>query len=204
MNTQLVNQNGTAVKVTKSGELTTHAIVETERQNVLRKGKSYNANTGWMTLTSATTSAVAFIRNDGADKLVIASIIVGFKQSTGGAVGEPADIYILRNPTGGTIVSTATAMEISPLNKGANRNYGSSTPVSGVSYKGVEGATLTGDEGSTILLAGSMSNRSLLLDVFIEVQNGNSLGVTVKPPTGNTSVDVYVGFDLFVTEDLFE
>lgn len=203
MQLQLVNQNGTAVRVTKEGNLSVFAITESESQHKLREGETFNANTGWVTLASANTSAVAYLENTGSEKLIVSSVIFGFKQSTGGAAGEPADIYMVRNPTGGTIVSTATAMEMSPTSKGRNKNFGSSNTLECNAYAGVEAATITGGEGNTALIAGFMSSRISVPEISFELQKGNSIAITIKPPTGNTSVDVYVAFAMFVSEDLF-
>ncbi len=130
--------SGYLSKVDSENRLHTDAVTRTELQLSANFGRTWNVGTGNLTLTEATASAVMYIKNTGSKNLVIDLYVILAKASTGGS-GDLI-VEILRNPTGGTILSTPTS--VTPT----NMNFGSAaSPVANI-YSGVEGDTLDGEE----------------------------------------------------------
>ena len=144
------------------------------------RGKMWGISTGDLTFTNDSTSAIAYLRYSGLEKLVVSR--VGY--TTGASDGTGNTTYrIIKNPTTGTIVDNAIAANTT------NRNFsGTSSSLSGVQYSGADGYTLTNG-----VVVGDLNRESAGLFILEAnespyiLENGNSFGVTVTPPTGNTS-----------------
>lgn len=171
-----------------------HALAtsKTVVQDATDKGNSYNINTGWIGLTSSTASAVFYMKNNeppvnGESSFVIDTIIVTIDAVGTTTTGDMADIVIVANPTGGTIVSGASAVAYN-----SNRNLGSSNTLdsSTLIYKGAEGNTLTG--GTSWGLIGQNVGSRVSYPVDIEVPRGSSIGVTIDTQTTSGTTSVYV------------
>lgn len=146
-------------------------------------GRSYNINTGLITLTNATETPVLYLKNNEDAAIHVFALAVGTYTSTG---GSPTDITVtvVRNPTSGTIVSNATAVDIS-----SNRNYGSAETLGADAYKGATGNTMT--DGTDHLLLRHSSASRLFATIDEIVPKGASIGVKITPPSGNTSMQCY-------------
>jgi hypothetical protein len=123
---------------------------------------------------------------------VIKEIIIIPSASTGG-VGN-ALIQIKKNPTAGTIVSNA--VDFTAIN---NRDFSSSNDITNDAnlYKGVEGDTLTDGENFAITTRDNFDEPITFDAGGIILKKGNSLGICITPPTGNTAqtwVVALVGF----------
>jgi|DEB0MinimDraft_6_1074348.scaffolds.fasta_scaffold20292_3 hypothetical protein len=149
------------------------------------KGDAFNFNTGTITLTSASESAVGYLGYEGDDPFVITEILFILGTTTGGSGDGTAKI--ISNPTGGTIVSGAVDIDTK-----ANRNFASSKSVDGVTYKGAEGNTLTGGSEFANTTRSSFGTVISFDAAPIVLKKGNSLGVTWTPPTGNTSQSIKI------------
>lgn len=193
MDSEIINA-GSGVKigahVDKNEQLHIHAITETEIQDAVRKGNAYNINTGWITLTTASESGVMYFENNeapvnGESGFVVDAIEVYVDSAGTTTAGLPADITVVRNPTGGTLISTALAVDMN-----ANRNFGSSNTLDSttLAYKGAEGNTVTG--GSDIALFGQNHGLRGYFNVDLEVPKGNSVAIKINTQTtsGNTKV----------------
>ena len=195
--------NNNAARVTNRDQLYGFSVTETENKFELRNGKAFNLNTGTVNLTSANESAVAYLKNNSNDKLIINSMIVGIGASTGGSATAEIPITIERNPTAGTIIDNAVAPLVTASNKASNRNFGSSNTETVDFYKGAETYTVTASDGDLALIYGFASNRIVVPEISFELQKGNSVAVLIDPMASNTSLNVYVAFEIFVAEDLF-
>jgi hypothetical protein len=171
-----------AAKVNKNNRLYTNSVTTQENLNATKLGNSYNVNTGVITLTNATETPIAYLKNNEDEDLHIVSIAVGVGPSTGGSGGIPK-ITIIRNPTTGTITSGSN-VDIS-----CNRNYGSAKTLSVDAKKGATGSTMT--NGADHIIFFQTSNGRLFASIDEVLPKGHSIGIKFDPQTGNTSQDVY-------------
>ena len=134
-----------------------------------------------MSLTAATESTVAYLKNNEDQTLVIETLIVGV-----GTMDTPTEAVIItavRNPTS---VSFSTAVDMNQ-----NKNFGSSKTLTADAYKGAEAATTTG--GSDIaLFMGYPSTRSEF-PINFELTKSDSIAIQIDCNEAS-GVDVYVAF----------
>lgn len=184
---------GYRVKVDSDKRLHVNAVTRSQDEQAALLGEAYNMSTGSISLTSDTESALAYINYTGDDPLVIKEILIIPGATTGGSGN--ALISIKKNPTSGTIISGA--VEFSAIN---NRDFSSSNNLSNDAsiYKGAEANTLTG--GSTFAITTrSNFDAPIAFDAAnIILRKGNSIGVSVTPPTGNTSQTWVVAITAFI------
>lgn len=174
--------NGNGAKVDSNNRLHTEAVSRDVLVEAVFKGEAFNFNTGAITLTSGNESALGYFKYDGDDPFIITEIIFIIGSSTGTLTSDGI-AKILRNPTAGTIVSGAVNIDVA-----ANRDFASSITVSGDTYKGAEGNTLTDGTTFAETTRSSGFTGTINFDAApILLRKGNSLGVTWTPPTGNTS-----------------
>jgi hypothetical protein len=174
---------GYNAKVNENNRLYVNAVQKSNAMEANTKGNAYNLNTGGITLTNAADTPIMYVKNNEAQDLNVTAIAVGVGPTTGGT-GEIPEITIVRNPTGGTIVSNATAIDIE-----SNRNYGSSNIIDIDAYKGATGDTMTG--GTDSLYFFQTSNGRLFATIDQVLPKGSSIGIKFDPQAGNTSQKVY-------------
>jgi hypothetical protein len=182
--------SGKLAHVDSSQRLTTFATTESEQAFESFNGNAYNINTGAVTLTTAGESAVFYMKNTSTNTWVTETLFYLLGNSTSGT-GD-MDVTVERNPTGGTIVTNAVAVDIN-----ANRNFGSSNTLTGDFYKGVEGDTLTGGTDAVFSIFGSYPARAAIDVGTIIMPPGSSIGVLVDCPASNTSQRVAVAVNVF-------
>ena len=182
---------GINVKVLSDNRMCVDSVTRSHGEQGVLDGDSYNLNTGIVSLTSANKSAVAYIENtsDTSD-IYIQTVIYIMGTSTNGS-GDFL-VTMLRNPTAGTIISTATDMEMA----GINRNFGSANTITASMYKGTEGATFTSGDKIIETLFGGAPVRSAVITDTIILTKGTSIGIDITPPAGNTSMDLEVAFSV--------
>ncbi len=188
---------GYVAKVDSENHLHTFAVTQTLQEWHAIQGDGYNVNTGNITLTNASASAVYYLKNNEDRDIIITSLVYLIDDSTGGTAALKCDVD--RNPTGGTIVDTATAS--APV----NRNHGSAKTLTVDSYSGAQGNTLTGADASgyisSLIQPGS---RAALAIGSIVLPKGASMGVRITPPTGNTSVTIQFAAQIMLLQDNFK
>lgn len=184
--------NGNGLLIDGNNQAHTYSVTETIVQSATEKGSSFNINTGWIGLTSSTASAVFYFYNgqapvNGESSFVIDTLVIAIDAVGTTTSGDMCDITLIRNPTGGTIVSGASAVSINQ-----NRNFGSSKTLDSTTlvYKGAEGNTLTG--GSDFALIGQNVGSRGTYPVDIELPKGSSFGVTIDTNTTGGTTSVYV------------
>jgi hypothetical protein len=171
---------GYSALVDENNRLHTESVSRDVLTEAVFQGDAYNFNTGNITLTTANESAVGYFQYTGDAPFVITEIIFIVDGTTGGVGEGTARVY--RNPTGGTIVDNALAVEVS-----ANRDFSSSKTVEGLIYKGAEGATTV---GGTIFADSSRSSFGTVITFDaapIILKKGTALSISWQPPAGNTS-----------------
>ena len=188
---QLEDGTGTGNRARISANrLYVDSISRTELHSHIEEGETWNISTGEVTLTSANESALLYMKNTGQKSLFINLYVVISGASTGGSGKMPVKIY--RNPTAGTIVTTATDVISANIN---NMNFGSANVPDAIFYSGVEGDTLTGESG--ILRSQTTADNRLLLGILTSVPIGSSVGISVTPPVANTSMVCEVVLEMF-------
>ena len=175
---------GNIVKVDTSQRLHTLAVTVTEDERASVAGDAYNINTGVITLTSANESGVFYFKNNEDRDFDTTALVFAFGASASGS-GE-IQIMVEKNPTGGTVVSDASAVAIN-----SNRNFGSSKTLTADVFKGAEGKTFTGADEDHIMVFANASTR-FQFDIVDTLTKGDSMGILVTPPASNTSMKMYV------------
>ena len=175
---------GYVAQVDSDLRLQTYAVTINENNQANSKGRAYNINTDDITLTDAVETPILYIKNNEDKDLHITALDLWAGTSTGGTATLGTKWVVERNPTAGTIVSNATAVDIE-----SNRNFGSNNTLLVDSYKGATGNTMTGGTDHLVFRG------TLLSRIYVEIDEiipkGSSIGIHVKPPTSNTSLIVY-------------
>ena len=177
---------GKKAKVVFDNRLSTHAITEDVATHANENGDAYNINTKNITLTDDADTPVLYFKNNENREIIITALAFGVKTSTGGSSSDLPEVTVVRNPTGGTIISsTPTDLSIR-----SNRNYGSTNSINdSLGYVGATGDTMTGGEDHLFIYLGA-SGRSFISIAEI-LPSGSSIGVKIKPQANNTSQVLY-------------
>jgi len=185
---------GYSAEVDSENRLRVFSISEQEVDNASSLGNSYNFNTGVINLTSASKSAVLYIKNNGDPDLVLTQLYYSMGNSTGGA-GDVL-VTVLRNPTTGTIISNAVDMEVG----GVNRNFGSSKSLTTDSYKGAEGNTFTNGVKITDTIINQAPIRVAIELGGISIPKGSSIGIDITPATSNSNVNIVLDASIYIRQ----
>lgn len=185
---------GYRAKVNSNQALKVFSTQESILQQSGLKGNAYNINTGTIGLTSATESAVIYFYNDedpvnGESSIAIDAIAIGIDDE--GTTAGMSQITVVRNPTGGTIVSGASSVAMNQ-----NRNFSSSNSLSAttLAYKGAEGNTLTG--GDDIALFYQQPGTRGYYGIDFILGRGDSIGVKIDTDTSSGTTNVYAALIL--------
>jgi len=186
---------GYLAKVDNENRLFTQSVTTSSQEHASELGLAYNINTGIITLTNATKTPVLYLKNNEDYELVIDTVLYMTGASTGGSGNILVEI--VRNPTAGTIISGASAVEMN-----ANRNFGSSRSLSVNAYKGATGSTLTdGTKFIESILATATQRVAVSVGAII-IPKGSSMAIQITPPTGNTSMATEWAISCYLTEGL--
>jgi hypothetical protein len=183
---------GYSAEVDSENRLRVFSIAEPEVFNASSLGNSYNFNTGVINLTSASKSAVFYIKNNGDSDLIITQLFYLIGNSTAGT-GDVL-VTVLRNPTTGTIISNAVAMEMD----GVNRNFGSSKNLTTDSYKGAEASTFTNGDKIIESIIDQSPTRVTVEVGGLVIPRGTSIGIDITPATSNSSLDVEFAASVYI------
>lgn len=179
---------GRLAGVGPNNRLDTHAVIETGQANRTREGDSHNLSTGAIALTSENESAVFYFKNTHSKSFFIEAffLTVGTRPSP----TEAVTYKIIRNPTGGTIISTATAIGLE-----SNHDFSSAKSLTKIAYNGAEAKTFT---DGTEAISVHLTNARTALPVNILLPQGTSIGVTCTPndTTGMLCQVALVGYYL--------
>ena len=109
--------------------------------------------------------------------------------STGGSGDFKAEV--VANPTAGTLISGGTALIPH------NLNFGSSKILTSDTLKGAEASTITDGTVRVSTIIPASGTRVLIAFDSIILEPGSSIAVTITPQTGNTAMNIQVGFNLY-------
>ena len=182
---------GNLVKVDSDHRLYTNSVTRPEVELAIFLGNGYNINTGLVNITNAAIdNAVFYLSNNGSEDVIVHEILIILGTSTGGT-GD-GTLKVFRNPTGGTIIASALAVEAN-----VNRNFASSNALQALAYKGATTETVTGGDtlGSTNRSGAAVVN---FTSTPLVLKTGNSMGITWAAATGNTSQSIRVATTAFV------
>lgn len=170
---------GYAAGVNSAGRLLTSSRSIPAGAFASLEGRYFAVNTDDVTLTSDSESAVLYIGYRGESQLIIPQLNLTVGASTGGG-SSSADFRTIENPTN---ISSSAAANV------RNRNFSSvASALVGDFRSGVEGDTFTGGDEFGILRPPNVGLNSIDINAApIVLETGNSLGVAITPPTGNTS-----------------
>lgn len=184
--------SGYLAKVDSENKLQVRAVQQSEFSHALDEGVTWNIGTGFLTLTSDAQTPLVYIKNTGLVPLEISTYVFLTRASTGGA-SEDGLIEIVRNPNAGTIVTDETS--VSPF----ATNFSSAKNPNADIYSGGSGKTISGYDGTLRSFVGASSR--FLLPIETRLEQGASLGILYTPPTGNTSMEIEVIFELYEEHD---
>lgn len=177
----LVNGVGTGDRAEVDGRnrLQTRSVSVPEVQAANELGNAYNINTGKVTLSA--TTGIVYLKNTGATDFILDSVAVGLGS---GSFSESPDVILTRNPTGGTLISVATAVDMNQ-----NRNFSSSQSLGANVYKGASGATVTG--GNEIAEFFMNGQGRLFAEINFVMPTGSSIAITINPNLSSGTVLAY-------------
>lgn len=184
--------NGNNAFIDANNQVHTFAVTESVIQKAVEDGNAYNINTGTIGLTSATESAVLYFKNDeapvnGETGIRIDAIAIGIDDE--GTTTGMSTITLMRNPTTGTIVDDATAVDMNE-----NRNFGSSNTLASLAYKGAEGKTFTNGDAIAQFYQQPGTRGYYTVDFFLP--KGSSIGVKIDTDTSGGTTNIYAALIL--------
>jgi hypothetical protein len=191
---------GTGAHVDTNQHLHVDSVQRSESDRAARLGFRFNINTGDITLTNATLTSVAYVKNTGDDDLIIASLVYNLGATASGS-GD-AKIEVIRNPTAGGIITNANDMEVGP-GVSANMNFGSTNTMTGLFYKGATGETAFTDGDVTISTRSASNTGRIVVSLgAMDLPKGTAIGINYTPPTSNTSQIVQFAMSCHIRTEL--
>jgi hypothetical protein len=135
--------------------------------------------------------ALLYVKNNGAQNLELVGWFIGIHNADRTGATDDTNLFRFRtNPTGGTLISDASAAFV------VNRNLGSSTVLDVTAYKATGGGkTVTGFDDSAVLYQHHTAGRTFG-SVSLSLPTGSSLAITVD--TFGAAFDLYTGFTGYV------
>ena len=162
-----------AMNINDKGEGNTFSIQKSEAQSAAEDNLAYNINTGDIGCAGNTT--LIYVKNDEDTDMIVESFAVGVRGST---ITDMATVTLIRNPTGGDLISDATAVDMK-----VNRNFGTSDVLktTTLAYKGKVNGTITGGTDSAQFYIGN--NSRLFADVNLVIPRGSSMALKIDDTT---------------------
>lgn len=184
--------SGNRVQIDENNQIHTFSVTETENAQATANGDSYNINTGDIGLTSTTESGVLYFKNNesplnGESGVSIDAIAIGIDSL--GTTSGMSKITVIRNPTEGTLISGASAVDMNQ-----NRNFGSSNTLSSLAYKGAEGNTVTDGDDIAIFYQSAGSRGYYTINLLLP--KGSSVAVKIDTQTSSGTTNIYAALVL--------
>lgn len=172
--------DGYSARVDSNKRLHTQSTTETEAVHSAEIGDAYNINTGLISITGDAT--LLYLKNNEDKDLVIEAIALGSFE--GITHSDDPYITLVRNPSGGDLISDATAVSMNQ-----NRNFGSSKTLTADVYKGKVGGTITNGDDIAILQVNPATRSFYTID-FI-VPKGSSLAIKLTANRSSGTANYY-------------
>lgn len=185
-----------AVKVDYKQRLDVHATTREEEELSILEGRGVQVNSGWISSLADGESALLYAKNNEGGFISglpqdfhFTRIFVGLGISSN--FNGRAELIVYRNPTGGTIVSGATAVTTK-----SNQNFGSNEPFDDLLiYEGSNGLTLTGGTEHARFALSTSTTQATRFAVGVNwiMPRGASIGMSIDPDISSGTVEAYVG-----------
>ena len=169
---------GKSAQVDDQNRLRVHSVTETESLHSSEEGQAFNINTGLISITGDAT--LLYIKNTEDRDLVIEAIATG--SFDGITHSDDPYLTLVRNPTGGDLISDATAVDMNQ-----NRNFGSSKVLSVDAYKGKVGGTVTGGNDIAFLQASGGSRGFYTIEFILPKNTSIAVKLTANVSSGSAN-----------------
>lgn len=186
MSTTIQDGTGTKTKlrITGANRALVQAVTITEEDDAIVRGEGYQIASGTVSFTGATTTGVLYIKNNDDRDFVLDRAVLILGSAVGASSDQDWTFTVLRNPSAGTTITNQ-------LNAGvSNSNHGSNNTPNAISYRGVEGDTITDGGGAAQPIKQSIDR--IILPLGRRLPKGTSIGFRITPPTGVTSTKALV------------
>ena len=171
---------GYTAGVNAQNQLLVHAVTFDGTVDAADRGLAWNLNTGDITVTADAT--LMYLQNNEDTDFFIERIVVAI--GDGITATDYPHINLLKNPTGGNLLTDATPIDINQ-----NRNFGFSDEFGGLAYKGKTGGTVTGDDGSIAQIMIQKAGSSVVpVNYILPRQAGVAITLTLN---GSGSALIY-------------
>lgn len=172
--------SGKRAQVNSLNRIVTETVTFDREDDAISQGVGYQLTSGQVNYTSGGTPAGVFYMKNVEDVDVVLDRVVFMVGTPTGATGDWFH-RIIRNPTGGTLITNAVPAGVS------NSNHGSANVLNGGDfiYKGTESDTITGGTGVPLPVQ-TQSNR-ILFPIGRRIPKNSSFAVEVTPPPGITA-----------------
>ena len=192
---QITGTTGNTVKVDNNSRLHVNAVTSTSNLHATEDGDAFNINTGIISLTTSTDSGVLYFKNGEERDYNIQAIAVGV--NTLGTNADSTIVTLVRNPTTGTLISDANAVDMDE-----NRNFGSTKQLTNsLAYKGAEGKTVTDGNDIGMFFMGAGSRLFASLDYILPKNASMAVKLDTQTTSGTTSIYVSLIGNLVDHED---
>jgi len=175
--------SGNVAEVDEKKRLRTFSVTQEQTTSSSLEGDTFFITHDIVNVTTANKSFVFHMENTDTVDWIIDAFVSLFGLSTGGT-GKDFKSHIVRNPTGGTLISAGTA------GSAINMNLGSPKVLAGTFLKGVEGSTSTGGEENPDGIILKDQTLTSLTGGVVVIAAGTSVNFGLTPATGNTSMNV--------------
>lgn len=179
---------GSKAQVDTNLRIHTQAVTQSEHVQRVSSGNAYHVNSGTISFTAAGT--VLYLKNNGDNDIEIDSMEFGVGAGT---VSARAEITISRSPTGGDLISDATAVSINQ-----NKNFGSNKTLTVNAYKGKSGGTFIG--GTVALFFYITQNTTIREQLNIIIPKGTAAAVTFDPKLSSGTMKATCAFIVHVKD----
>lgn len=172
--------SGKRAQVNNLNRIVTETVTFDREDDAISQGVGYQLTSGQVSYTSGGTPAGVFYMKNVEDVDVVLDRVVFMVGTPTGATGDWFH-RIVRNPTGGSLISNAIPGGIS------NSNHGSANILNGGTdiYKGTESDDVTG--GTGVPLPVQTSSNRILFPIGRRIPKNSSFAVEVTPPPGITA-----------------
>jgi hypothetical protein len=172
---------GYSAKVDANNRVHTQSVSESEAIQSAERGDAYNINTGLISITGDAT--LQYIKNNEDKDLVVEAIAIGSFEG----ICHTDDPYItlVRNPTGGDLISDGTVCGV--MNQ--NRNFGSNKTLTADAFKGKVGGTLSGGNDIAILQVNPATRNFYNINFILP--KGSSMGIKLTANRTSGTANYY-------------
>lgn len=181
---------GYQLKVGSDNRAQVRSVSEAEVIHAAESGLAYNMNTGLISISGDAT--LIYFKNNSENQFILTGIALGMFE--GITHSDDPYITLVRNPTGGDLISDATAISMNQ-----NRNFGSTNTANVNVYKGKVSGTVTGGDDIAILQA-TPGGRSFYAIDFI-LPKGSSLGIKLTANVSSGSANMYCALIGYFKDD---